>query len=1190
MTVSHSISQTFDPALQTLSSNNVSQPQPQEHAPAASVPDGRQALKTALGNRNDLKTLAQTLNAAMDKLPEGAEPEDVAKALKETLMPIDPESTFRREQNLTRQTVSLETFIKGTNRSMPFSVADVREQAQMLTDQSITHPLGNFAGALSWALPLGKEYQRELFNVVACNSAGLEGLPLQNPRWSALDYLADAVSLSRTDLQDPAKALEKLLDSPRSQALGEAIQNKINGIATDSSVNDYVLAAIHLGLDHESIDHPEQNRVAGFDMAADKFWNKPPTDIVSALAEHLIASGKTSRETAALGARLLLGRVAPQYLVKDIPPAITVSSIAWANLCVAVARIEAQTPGKAASMSFGEVMLAAEDTPPPNDAVQKAVLMDWAVSNQIVNVDPSGAYAPEPIEYARGVFNRQLDVLKAMSEQLETPMPNRKAMASASLTKEFGTDVDFERKCLRINYGPESPGLRFGPLCSMRELTMQGEPLNDSWQLVDGGETINKETFDAFVAFTKNKTKFNVVDNFNKKFTEVTSLYKDIKKNLVMNAITHLPLEDRNLLNHGKLRFFKENSYTVPLIGFEKLFHSDTTIQVQAELNGKMRTYLFDTEKGNVVSTGIHPANHKPVAVSNEVVRVEEFLPDRALRSLKDEVPSHRGSNQNHFENQRIQNVAATVVKGLGIDSDAVRRQAEGRTDSEQLRDTINSIGEFLLNLVPFVSAINSFSRGDIKDGFIDLAFDVFGILTAGVGMVGKLAKVAGRTGNTLAKVAHGSRIVGATAFSAFNPLGGLGDLTVGAGKILVEGASAAGDGIKRLRGMATGSDLVEASKRFESAATGTFKVGENTVEGSAVMQDGRWYAYDAHKQDACGVPQDFQPTHTLMPPSPQADVSHRLQVSTRQNRRHHPYQKTPNINGRTSTTPPTVIKTEHLVPIKGEYVNHIKGLPNEGHFTQSRKHATLDRFDTEMNDYYEKLDPLNPPSRPTIPETKPYESVHDLIEKALDSADVVIFGESHQHLAMFREIDASIEQFKRKNVKVVGIEGVIYRNNGSIKDEGMGRTGPGYRPADDKLNLQTLMAKFEAAGIEVVPLDHPYLTRHWLDRDAYTSQSEAARNVQRLKEFNYYATRTIEQNKHKGKVIALVGRQHINTTQGVTGLAEATGGIGIGVYERAGIRVGYGTNSTDIKPGPMGILNGDNDLAGDLQIFSPEA
>ena len=1152
----------------------------------------RQALDQSLGDQKNWQYLAQTLNESVQTLPEKPTERDVSAILKKTPMNIAPDSghyqTYIRAPGMS---VTIEAFLAENGWPVPKTLDDLLALAQTANVRAQQHPLGNFAGALSWPLPLSVENQRELFNVVAGNSAGLEGLPLQHPSWGALDYLVNAVSLSPTDLQDPTKALEKLLDSPRYKALGEALQSKINGIATHSSINDYVLAAIHLGLDHESIDHPSQSRVAGFDLAADTFWSKPPSNIIGALAEHLITSGKTSKETAALGARLLLGRVAPQFLVKDIPAAVTVGSMAWANLCLAVARIEAQTPGKAASMSFSEVMLAAEDTPPASEAVQKAVLIDWAVANQIIHVHPSGVHPQENIEYARTVFNQQLDALKVMSEWLETPMPNRRAMALALLKEKFGDDIDFEEKCLRINYGPESIGPRFGPAHSMLDLTMEGMKLDEYWQLRDGA-TISKQTFDDFGAFTRNKAEYNVVGEFSKKFTEVTNLYKDIKKHLVMNAITHLPLEDRTQLNFGKIRFFKENSYRVSYVPFvgEKLFHSSTTIQVQTELNGKKQSYLFDTEKGTIKKTGLHPDNHKPVTFSDEVIRVEEYSPNSG--SLKHGIPLYHGNNQNHFQNSRIQDVAKAVVEGLGIDSDAVRRRAEGRTAREQQRDTLTTIGEFLLDLIPFRSAIANFRNGNIKDGAIDLTFDLFGFLTAGVGMVGKLVKGAGKTGNAFAKVARSSRIIGATAFSAFNPLGGLGDLTVGAGKLLTEGASAARAGVQRMRGMATGSDLVEASKRFEAAATGTFNIGGKSVEGSAVMRDKRWYAYDAHKQDAFGAPQDFDPVHTLMPPSPQADFSPRGHVSTRPNNRFQPYKKTntkmPYSNGSQATKPPIVEKTDHLDAIEGEYIKRFNGASNEAHFTQSRRGPTEKRFEHEMNEFLQAFDPLNPPNRPVIAETADYENIPDLIEKALDSSDVVIFGESHQNLAMFREIDKSIEMFKRKNVKVVGIEGVVYDRAGKLIDDGMGFTGPGLRPAHPQFNLDTLREKFEKAGIKVVPLDHMYLTRHRHNRDTYRALGEADRNLLRLKQFNYYATRIIEQYKHEGKVIALVGRQHINTTQGVIGLAEATGGIGIGVYERIGMNVGYGAKAADkAKPGPMGILSEGNDLTGDLQIYS---
>ncbi|WP_347168838.1 membrane-targeted effector domain-containing toxin [Pseudomonas salmasensis] len=314
--------------------------------------------------------------------------------------------------------------------------------------------------------------------------------------------------------------------------------------------------------------------------------------------------------------------------------------------------------------------------------------------------------------------------------------------------------------------------------------------------------------------------------------------------------------------------------------------------------------------------------------------------------------------------------------------------------------------------------------------------------------------------------------------------------------------------------------------------------------------------------------------------------------MSTRPNNRFQPYKKTntkmPYSNGSPATKPPIVEKTDHLDAIESEYIKRFNGASNEAHFTQSRRGPTEKRFESEMNEFLQAFDPLNPPNRPVIAETADYENIPDLIEKALDSSDVVIFGESHQNLAMFREIDKSIEMFKRKNVKVVGIEGVVYDRAGKLIDDGMGFTGPGLRPAHPQFNLDTLREKFEKAGIKVVPLDHMYLTRHRHNRDTYRALGEADRNLLRLKQFNYYATRIIEQYKHEGKVIALVGRQHINTTQGVIGLAEATGGIGIGVYERIGMNVGYGAKAADkAKPGPMDILSEGNDLTGDLQIYS---
>lgn len=1138
---------------------------PLEQAPAPAVtrmaplPDGRQALKAALGDRHNLESLAKGLTTLIAELPDDADAQAVAGKLQQHQMPIASESTFMPAGTLKPATVSLEAFIKDQGITPPVSIAALKTLANALCEHTLTHPLGNFAGALAWSVPLDVKLQRDVFNVVACNSALLEGLPQQHARRGALDYLAEAQSFSPTDLQDPAKAMEKLLDSPRAQALGEAVQLKVGGIPTAHSVNDYVLAAIHLGLDPESIDSATRNHVAGFDLAPLTQFGKSPAEVVSALTEHLFNTGKTSRSTAELGARLLLAHVAPQYLTPDIPAGVRVGSVAWANLCLAVAGIEEQTPGKTARMRFSEVMLAAEDLPAASETNQKAILIDWAIANQVIDKRVDEAYPGYEIEAARAAFNRQQSDLKAASSTLETPMPDRKAMALALLKEKFGDGIDFEHKALRINYGTDIKGLRFSDPYSPLEITMQGRKLDDSWQ-VHGASNIDLPKFAAFT----HSSEFNIPAAFDKAFNEVTAHYKSIKQDLMMNAITQLPLEDRTQLNYGKLRFFKENSYKTSLIPFvsDSLFHSSSTLLVQAEHDGKTQSYAFDTVKGSVRKILTHPADREPEYISNEVTKVEEFFPDNNAHALKEYRTIYRRPNL--FQNPRIQDIAATVVKGLAIDSAAVRRQAEGRTSSEERRDTLSSIGEFLLDLIPLRSAIVNLSNGNYKDAATDLAFDVFGLLTAGVGTAAKLAKGAGKTGTTLGKVLRASRVIGADTLSALNPLGGAGDLAVGAGKLVLAGAEATNEGVQRLRGAFKGSDLIKAGSEFDAAAVGVFQHSGKRLEVGAVQQDGKWYAIDKATLQPYGPPlEGFSPQDTLMPKALNPGGTRPL-----------PYRQ-----GTSSTS------TMEPLP-EGNYVESTKGKLKWAHFVyEDTKKQTVQKFQNEMNTHYDEISKhlKSLPSRPALPEYPGTVTSEKLIEDALKTSSGIIFGESHSEMASFRLLFEKAELLKQQGVKKVYLEGVIdFPGHGPV-DDGLGLLGNSQQPRTNPTYAE-LITKLKQNGIEVVPLDHYYLTRHKgenLPRAITGKGSE-----RRLKEFNYYASKVIQADSGTDKWVALVGRSHMNTSEGIPGLAEQTGAIGVGVYNLKTLAPSFGVKfKTNLADPDKPILPGQ--IAGDLHILA---
>lgn len=1036
---------------------------------------------------------------------------------------------------------------------------------QALGEDATDPSFGNFAGALSWPVPLSVKNQREVANVVAGNSANLPGLPLQFPRGSALAYLGGAVSLPKTDGQDPAGVVKKLLASPRAQALGEAIRLKVKGIATERSTQDYLLAALHLGLDPESIEQPVRNHVAGFDLMADTFWGRSPAVVVSALGEHLNGQGKTSNATAAVGAHLLLARVAPQFLVRNIPDGVGVGSQAWVNLCLAVARLEVETPGKAAFMNFSDVMQEAQSAPHASESVQKAALIDWAIANQVLEQQQHAPYSDDQIEIARAAFNQQQSALKAASERLEAPMPNRKAMALALLQKTFGNDIDFEAKSLRITYVPEARANHFSLPYSMLDITMQGLKLDDNWRVLAGSDL----DLNAFREFTRSPP-FNIPETFDRAFAEVTQTYKGIKHSLLMNAITHLPLEDRVQLNQGTLRFFKENAYRrslVPFVG-DSLFHSSPTIFVQAEYAGKTRSYAFDTVKGTVRATLPHPADREPAYVSDEVTRFEAFYPDKSCHTLNTSGPT--GPRPNHFQNPRIQDIAATVVKGLDIDSDTVKRQAAGRTPTEQHRDSLNAMGDFLLDLIPLRSALVNFHNGNYQDGVTDLAFDVFGFVTAGIGMASKLAKVAGKAGNALTKLTHGSRIIGATALSAFNPLGGLGDLTVGAGKLAIQASDALSSGTQRLRGMASGADLAYASARFDAAATGAFSVGEKAVVGSAVKHQGHWYAFDADSLQPYGPPlADFNPTDTLMPP-------------TRTTHTHTPERVTPYA---TRAPHPHEGAIKEPLPA-GDYVENTVGKLVPGHFIPGDGlEQTKALFTHQMENYHNAIKAagalLPPPPLPVLPrQTSPA----NLISEALKVSQGLVFGESHSQMASFKLLMANLQTFQAQGVKKVYFEGMIdlppfgpvddgISSLGSLKN---GRTNPTFTELRDA---------FKKHGMEVLPLDHYYLTRHKDERPFRARTVQGLNSEVRLKEFNYYAAETILADAGTDKWIALVGNAHMNTSEGVTGLAEMTGSLGIGVFDNKNVPASVGFRDTRHIPDPTQPLKR-GDLPGNLHIY----
>jgi hypothetical protein len=130
--------------------------------------------------------------------------------------------------------------------------------------------LADFAGALSWQIPLSVEQKKQVLEAVRLFIAGLDDTP--QPDQGLLELMNIEQPLAADALRDPARALETLIAGTRGQALGLAVQTHLKGFASDVSVNDYALAALQLDLDPQSIENHQRNNVAGFDLDSKQHW------------------------------------------------------------------------------------------------------------------------------------------------------------------------------------------------------------------------------------------------------------------------------------------------------------------------------------------------------------------------------------------------------------------------------------------------------------------------------------------------------------------------------------------------------------------------------------------------------------------------------------------------------------------------------------------------------------------------------------------------------------------------------------------------------------------------------------------------------------------------------------------------------------------------------------------------------
>lgn len=829
------------------------------------TPPSDSSQSRAQANAHNWKNLAQQLTRAAKSLAEDAAPSAVLAHLKNTQVAIDARSDDHRFNALgSAPSVSLEMFIKHHDLPIPQTRSDLAHLAEAAHAHALQQPEGNLGGALSWPHPLTQEEQRKVRVIVDSsilrrdNQTPSSDTQTQLAR-GALGALIKAASLSEAQLQEPAQALQTLLKSPKAQALGQAVQDGLNGIATPTSLGDYVMAAINIGLDRESVEQPRRQSVAGFDLGQEAYWGMPAATVVDGLSRHLVTAGRVTQAEAKLATHVSLARVAPQLLVQDIPGSVVNGSQAWVNFCRAVAKIEAIAPGTASQMSYGHVMSAAQALNDPPDHITQALLLDWGVINGLVARKEDALYTPQEVETVRTAFNQQINERTTASELLGASIPSRKAIALEKLKQQFGEGLPFEEKCLTTVSDDKSKQL--DGKHSMLDMAMMG--INVRWKTDD-----SRIPIDAI----NERPRLNVNGEFLGQYeTAVDSLEKGVKTQ-IRHLISELPLEDRKNLELGKIDLYQKNQYVIDT-GFinPPVFRSrrnELLIRTQRMVDGKPQVCVYEVDilNSRIIKRSEAAITRGDQRNSNIQTRIEKFIPDDHDRQAPERTPVDSAPVPLSFTSARTHYLADAFFKHLDIGGHDQRTQAFGTTTLDQQKAGGERVKEFFLNLIPLRSAIVNFRQGDYESGLIDLGLDAFGLLTAGYGAGAKVAKVASTGASAAVKAAHAGRIIGGALISALNPLSGAKGLAIGTAALATQGArmfSHSGQWlINKVRGASGSYDLLKAAnKEYGAAALGSYKVAEGSVDGVAVHRNGNWYAYNPLKQEAFGAPlQHFTP------------------------------------------------------------------------------------------------------------------------------------------------------------------------------------------------------------------------------------------------------------------------------------------------------------------------------------------
>ncbi|MBI6946067.1 hypothetical protein [Pseudomonas koreensis] len=703
-----------------------------------------------------------------------------------------------------------------------------------------------------------------------------------------INYLTDVLLKKRSGAllqENPRLAWEILMQTSEAKSLAQRcfdallIEGKAHTV-TEVTRSRLLLAAVVLDLDMGSDERVETHRSLRYESL---YVHETPAQARTRLKGHFEQINRVSPFAAYLAVELVLAGQSPEFLVVT-PPTLLIGSPGWVMLRKAVMLTERIAPGLSRKLSYEQLMKFAA-LAPLSDA-QRALhqllnlqcVLDWANINEVMLREDSALSEEQIATAAVNRYNTYADELEAALKSITAAPVSRRKLAQQTL---FDADIDHHQEVFR---SPHNKGGLISDTVINLYLANQLHRKNLT-------STSTKRNLHDVHPDLASLAPINQL--YADKLKPQHETFKSGISTMIRLAFSRLGMSDREALTQGASTLYlvrgnrnipghsadhfsphgvvilcrhksKNHCFELfPLQGVcrksERLaeafasgyaFNEDTA-SFDGPINGKTGNFPRLTYLENIITE--HAAYFQGATPSqSEQADINKLLPRRHWE-LAEHADVHEfgmlldrfGQFAPHYEESawytspmesyqspRLKDIADFIAqKNPPITYNEYYRMGYDQTEYEEKQEAYERVANIILNIfIPFRGCIQQLTSDD-PDKRSGAAFscviDALAVSFVFIGAAGALAKAVASSTRLLSL----GRVAGSILVSIFNPVDGVPQVIVGAGKLAGKSAlklSHAGSSIsmtaarqlRRLTTTSSGSyDLVKALSKSGAAA-----------------------------------------------------------------------------------------------------------------------------------------------------------------------------------------------------------------------------------------------------------------------------------------------------------------------------------------------------------------------------------